>query len=754
MHRTAPDDLNGTWTSRYGVFLASAGVIVVFGMLVLGAVAGIDVLRGVRGYVLGEGQWGKAQKRAVVALYRYARSGNDQRLADFRDAVAVTRADRDARLQLLSADPDAALVRQGFANGGIPVELVPAMSRLVRWGRGMEAIQRPLSIWQAGDESMEELVAAAEELHRAVEAVPADAGRVDEVLQRIAGIDERLTLLENDFSRAFSDSALQVERALTLLLLVMGALVVLSAAMALQVAARSRQRHERVLAGSEARYRRLFEQNVLGACLVAPDGTVLEVNHAFADMLGYAEPAEMAGVPAGSFNVDPDHLERMGSGLARDGRVPPTEVQMRRKDGEPRWLLATSIVLEGDGDTSGSSLTMALDITERKELERELGRARRMEAMGQIAGSVAHDFNNLLTVIQGNATLILEETIRRGAKDAYETELLREIAGGAEAAAALTGQLLEFSKGQAPDLQSADVNGVVERLRGLLRRLLPPDVACHMELQPDLPRAEISRTHLDQVVLNLAVNARDAIGTRGELRISTYTVRPVNDDGPGQVCIRIEDDGSGMDAATRDRAFEPFFTTKPAHTGTGMGLATVYGIVSRCGGSIELDTAPGEGTTFRIFLPAAVPEPLGFHEAVADGAPADSATESPDDGEGGLVLLVEDTVQVRDLARRVLEREGFEIVEAEDGGRALSALERIQRRPDLIVSDVLMVGMDGPEMMRRVREQHGDVPVIFMSGFTDNALVEQELRRPDTYFLSKPFMASDLRSAARRAMEA
>ncbi|MEQ9398885.1 MAG: response regulator [Longimicrobiales bacterium] len=731
------------------VFLLSAGVVSGIVTLVVAAVLGISALQGVRGYVLGEGLWAKAQKRGVIALYQYARTADEMYWTEFEDAVAVTFSDRQARLELLADDPDLDRVREGFEGGDVPTELVPAMTRVMRWGRGLDFVEESLAAWAGGDQAMALLVERADALREAVLAPTPDAERIGAELDAIAALDDRLTGFEARFSATLNQGALRVERSLKWLVALMAAVAAAVILWSLRRAAARQRAHERAIEASEARYRQFFDHNTLGACLIGADGAVQEVNPAFLAVFGYEHADEVRGRTTAQFYTDPDIRARLREEIRQEGHLTPREMEAVRKDGSTMWILVTATQLP---DPAGGSniLTMVLDVTEKKLLESEVGRARRLEAMGQIAGGVAHDFNNLLTVIQGNVSLLLNTAREDGA--AERRQLLEEVSVGADAAASLTAQLLEFSRGEAPDLDRVDVNRAMERHVGLLGRMLPDSITCRLDQTPDLPPAEISPAHLDQIVLSLALNARDAMPSGGTLTISTATAKAVpSDDGGAEaremVVVTVSDTGVGMDEDTRRRVFEPFFTTKPAHSGTGMGLATVYGIVNRCGGSVDVESTPGNGAVFRVAIPAA---PAQTPRPEATSAPMDAVPIGRD--RPPRVLLVDDTDAVRTLARRILERSGYEVVEAEDARAALEALDGGQDAPDLILSDILMAGIDGPEMVRRIRERWGDTPVVYMSGYTDQALATEEMRRSDTSFLPKPFRAGELRDAVDGAL--
>ena len=385
--------------------------------------------------------------------------------------------------------------------------------------------------------------------------------------------------------------------------------------------------------------------------------------------------------------------------------------------------------------TDATVVWVARDVTERKTLEAQLRQAAKMEAVGRLAGGVAHDFNNLLTSISTNADLAL------GTLHATEDvrEELGQIKGAAERAAALTRQLLAFSRKQMLQPRVVDVNDVVREASGLLQRLIGEDIELTASLEPGTWPVVADAGQLTQVVMNLAVNARDAMPNGGVLAITTGNVDVTASLAARQrglkpaqyVVLTMRDTGMGMDRKTQDRVFEPFFTTKEQGKGTGLGLATVYGIVKQSGGHIHLASEPGQGTVFWIFFPRAMSGTPAPARPVGR-APAHAAT-------GATVLLVEDEPQVRGAAARVLKRYGYTVLESQHG---VDALERWSERGhdiSLIVTDVVMPQLGGPELVRRLRAEGAKVPVLFISGYAEGATPECTDDTGRSAFLAKPF---------------
>jgi PAS domain S-box-containing protein len=378
---------------------------------------------------------------------------------------------------------------------------------------------------------------------------------------------------------------------------------------------------------------------------------------------------------------------------------------------------------------------------ERVALEQQLRASRKMEAIGRLAGGIAHDFNNMLTVIL-SFTGFVESAVEEGSPARDD---LAQIRGAAERAAALTHQLLAFSRRQVLELTVVDLNDVVTGLNGMLGRLIGEDVELAVFLAPELWSVKVDAGQLEQVIMNLAVNARDAMPVGGTLTIETSNVtfaarRALADDAsipPGSyVRLAVTDTGAGIDAATQARLFEPFFTTKEKGQGTGLGLATVYGIVTQCGGHIGVESEPGVGTTFTIHLP----REEGAVAARAALAPRASAHPPG----RGTVLVVEDEDAVRQLAKRILQNAGYDVLVAASGLEALALLEARTDKVDLLLTDVVLPHMSGRELGERLAIDRPDLAVLFMSGYTDDTMVRHGVLEGRTNLLGKPFTASEL----------
>jgi nitrogen-specific signal transduction histidine kinase/ActR/RegA family two-component response regulator len=394
-------------------------------------------------------------------------------------------------------------------------------------------------------------------------------------------------------------------------------------------------------------------------------------------------------------------------------------------------------------------LGVTRDITERRRLEEQLRQVEEMEAIGRLSGGVAHDFNNVLTAITGCSDFLLSELD----PDDPKRGEVEEIKQAADRAAALTQQLLAFSRRQLLQLQVLDLNSVVASTEKMLRRLIGEDVELAAILSPSIGRVKADPRRVEQVIMNLAVNARDAMPEGGKLTLETADVslgadyaRQHVDVLPGRyVMLAVSDTGVGMDEEIRAHLFEPFFTTKEDGKGTGLGLATVYGIVKQSSGHISVYSEPGQGTTFKIYLPrtdeAAEPIPRAT-------VPAEIASGSE------TILLVEDDDLVRKVARRVLARNGYSVLEARDGEEVNRICQRHEGPVHLLLTDVVLPGgMSGREVAVQLVECHPEAKVLYMSGYTDDAIVRHGVLEPGIAFLPKPFTPAVLSDKVRRVLD-
>jgi len=501
-------------------------------------------------------------------------------------------------------------------------------------------------------------------------------------------------------------------------------------------------REQEVLAAQDS-YRNLFDNALEGMYESTGGGRFIRANTAVARILGYDSVEEVLAIDDLRIHwADPQQRAAFLDALIQHGTVSDFEFQARRKDGTEIWA---SITANASSNLPGGEMRiqgMVKDITARKEAEEAnemLRQAQKMEAVGKLAGGVAHDFNNLLSVIINYARFALEE-LDEGSEVHGD---IQEVHAAGERGARLVRQLLAFSRKDEITLEPLDVFGVVTYLNGLLVRTIGEDIELNIVGEPGFTTLA-DRGQLEQVVMNLVVNARDAMPQGGQITITAGSewLDEMRADRvgitPGEyVTLSVRDTGSGMTEEVASRAFEPFFTTKQEDKGTGLGLSSVYGIIEQIKGRITLETAPGAGTCFMIYLPVA-------RDAVAasDVRPLTSETRS---GAGGSILVCEDEGPVREMVRRILERGGFKVLCAES---PLEAIEMIERNPEhpprLLLTDVVMPGMSGAELAEIIKKNQPDVRIAFMSGYADEVLGNQGVTALGPNFLPKPFTEEEL----------
>ncbi|MHB1864035.1 MAG: ATP-binding protein [Gemmatimonadaceae bacterium] len=492
-------------------------------------------------------------------------------------------------------------------------------------------------------------------------------------------------------------------------------------------------------------YRQIYESVALPVLMFdAQSHRIVAVNQAAVAQYGYSRE-EFIGLSVLEVRPPEDHAEaRKVLAAMPHGFWKASAVRHRRKDGSVfRVDVWSRDTIVGGRPMRVSTIS---DVNERVQLEHELRHAQKMEAVGRLAGGVAHDFNNVLTSIIGYSELLLE----RLGHDAPAAADVQEIRRAADRAAALTHQLLAFSRQQVMRIEIVPLDDVVERVRMLLRRVIGEDIELQTELAPATWAVRVDPGQLEQVIMNLAVNARDAMPDGGTLLLATQNVSLPEDALADALTIPagdyaellVRDTGIGMDAITRARVFEPFFTTKPAPEGTGLGLSMVYGIIRQSNGFITVESAPGSGTTFRILLPRA-----------GRATPLSTAPVSAPSGDGHrTVLVVEDEDAVRRITCRVLERLGYTVIAAADGEAALAIAASRAPIIDLLVTDLVMPRMNGRELADQLAATFPGLRVLFVSGYTGEAIGRHGLLRPGTGFLQKPFSIESLSEAVKKVL--
>ena len=504
------------------------------------------------------------------------------------------------------------------------------------------------------------------------------------------------------------------------------------------------------LRASEERFRELFENANDIVYTLDLAGRFTSLNKAGERATGYTR-AEALTMRIKQI-VAPEDLPRVRQMMKQRnvgrGGSPTYDFNIVARDGRPLVLEVSARPIVQDGKPVGMQ-GIARDVTERKQLEAQFRQAQKMEAVGRLAGGVAHDFNNLLMVVRGYSEMSLA---RLGPHESLRSNL-EEIQKAADRAASLTQQILAFSRQQVFQPKVLDLNTVVTDAEKMLRRLIGEDIEVVAELAPELGAVKSDPGRIEQIILNLAVNGRDAMPRGGRLTLKTSNVtldeafarlhmgaRP----GP-HVLLAVSDTGTGMDAETRSHIFEPFFTTKGPDKGTGLGLSTVYGIVKQSGGYVWVDSAPGRGTTFEIYLPLV--------EKVAAGGELLPAILSPPRGGTETILVVEDELSVRKLGANFLASSGYTVLEAPDGAAALKVCEKHPGPIHLLMTDLVMPGMSGRELAVRLAGRRPELKVIYVSGYTDDNVVPHEVLEKEIAFLPKPFSLNELAHKVREALE-
>jgi PAS domain S-box-containing protein len=499
---------------------------------------------------------------------------------------------------------------------------------------------------------------------------------------------------------------------------------------------------------SEARYRSLIQKAAYGIYCCTFEGKFLEVNPALIAILGYDSAEELLALdPRYEIFLAPAEQERLVQQFRRHAHLEDVEVRWQRKDKTRITLrLSGRVVCLPEAPEEVLEI-IAEDITERRVLEDQFRQAQKMEAVGRLAGGVAHDFNNLLMVISGYSEILLENSSPEHA--AFPK--LQAIQQAADRASSLTRQLLAFSRKQIRELKIVDVNAIVDDMDRLLRPLIGENVSLHVHLASDLGHVRADSGQVEQIIMNLVVNSKDAMPNGGKIIITTANImlnQTAGHDhlymnGGAYVLLSVSDTGCGMDRETESRIFEPFFTTKEKGKGTGLGLSTVYGIVKQSGGYIVAKSELGSGTTFQIYLPQV--------EDAADPVAAVSATTSL--GGSETVLLVEDEAPVRRLVRETLTAKGYTVLEAPDGETALPIAANYHGHIDMLITDVLMPGMSGRELAERVCAADPKVKVLYLSGYTEDAIMREGGPGPGTSFLQKPFTLQALSQQVRELLQ-
>jgi two-component system, cell cycle sensor histidine kinase and response regulator CckA len=513
----------------------------------------------------------------------------------------------------------------------------------------------------------------------------------------------------------------------------------------------ARKKAQEALLRSEASFRSLVEGAPHGIYRATMTGQFLEVNPALQRMLGYESVQELskADLATQVFLRSADY-ERMNELLAESKVMKDIELEWKRPSGEPIVVRCSGHRVDGKDGGPDYFEVFAEDVTERRTLERQLRMAQKMEAIGRLSGGIAHDFNNLLGVIIGYSGVLKKSLDKNQPTYEFATEI--EKAG--QRAASLTRQLLAFSRQQVLTPSVLSLNSLVADMEKMLPRLLGEDINVSLSLAPELGNVKADQSQIEQVIMNLAVNARDAMPSGGKLHIQTtnieldhaYTREHPGSKAGSYVMLAIADSGTGMSAETIAHIFEPFFTTKGVGQGTGLGLATVYGVVKQSNGYIGVGSALGKGTTFQIYLP----RHLEAEEVPVAKVEAES-TERPHGSE--MILLVEDADPLRKLAQAFLESNGFRVLSAPNGEAALEIAGHHSGIFDLLLTDVVMPGMNGRVLAEQLSMRQPGLNVLFMSGYTDSFIAGHGVLQKGTNLLHKPFTEEILISKVREVLD-
>jgi len=704
-------------------------LIVVIALLGLSYLT-IENLSAARAYVGGEGLWSKAQKQAVRELLLYSTSRSEGDFEAYQQALLVPLGDKQARLELEKPVPDMNLVRIGLLQGRNNPEDVHGMAALFRHCRTMRYMSEAIEIWARGDALIDRLQGLGSELHHEISSDRPDAARITDLAHQVDIVGDQLSPLEDSFSYALGAGARQAKH-LFLLITFIAAAVSLVGGLLFTL---FMLRHMRQ---TEQRHRQLLDAaNDVILVIDAESGVVVEANARSGQILGRSS-GEIIGRSAETIVSEGDRetYRRMVQATLAGRSVASRELHLDRADGRTLEVEVNAVMTE----FAGRKLIQGIfrDIGERKRLEEETRQAQKMEVVGRLVGGIAHDFNNLLMVI-----LTQLSKIRASPNQPQRQELVNTARAAAERAASLTRQLLSFGRRQVLMLRVLDLNELLEEVKEMVAALPTEQVQLTMTLSGEPLPVKVDPGKIEQVIMNLVVNACDAMPSGGDLIIRTARVpRRAPETGGSEDAIafamlEVTDTGYGMDTETKAHLFEPFFTRKPLGKGTGLGLSTAYGIVKQSGGSIEVESSPRKGSTFRVYLPM-VEQTVG-PQTIREW-PASSLRGSE------TILLAEDQLAIRTVLREFLESQGYKVLEAQNGNEAFEIARSYVHRIDVLVADVIMPHVRGTELAKLLTEVHPEVSVVLISGYSEDALLENRLLADGgIVLLQKPFEPEDL----------
>jgi PAS domain S-box-containing protein len=509
-----------------------------------------------------------------------------------------------------------------------------------------------------------------------------------------------------------------------------------------------RKRAEEALRKSEEKYRRYFEQNLAGYCVTNVEGKFLVCNPAFLAMFGFRSMDEVAEVDVNSIYPSREAREVFLDMLKTKKHVDLHEMELHRQDGSAIHIVQNAVGVFDEQGRLTEIHSYLMDDTKRWKIEQQFIQAQKMEAVGRLTAGIAHDFNNMLAVINGYSELLLEQVGREDSRH----RSIEKIQMAGNRAAALTRQLLAFSRQQVLEPRVVDLNKIVSGSANLVSRVIGEEINLNVVLSPLPCAVKVDLTQIEQVIMNLAVNARDAMANGGQLTIETKSVMLDEENAaqhhpmtPGAYAmLTVSDTGTGMDAATRARIFEPFFTTKELGKGTGLGLATVYGIVKQSGGHIWVDSELGLGTSFKVYLPL-LEKAAGAEEVRESSSQAKLWTET--------ILLVEDEPSVREVVREMLTDVGYTVLEAGGPEEAGKILEMQEKTIALLLTDVVMPGASGRLLADELVALQPAMKVLYMSGYTDDMAIRRGRLQPRLAFIQKPFSRNALTKKIRELLD-
>ncbi len=742
--RTGAD---GFLSARRQVWLVVSAFVFVVACVLYLTYTGLTIQGWLRAYAAGESLWSKSQKQAVIDLYRYAETGDERLYRAYRTALQVPLSDRRARLELEQRRPDMRVAYEGLAGGKNHPADIPGMTKLFRRFRTVSYVDSAIAIWAQGDLLIAELERLAEQLHTEVAVGAPDRERIAGLLNEIALVDAQLTPLEEAFTQTLSEGGRWLRRALFAVILIAAVLLVAGAASWAWVLVRRFERTEAAQRRSEEAYRSLVEGATHGILRTTPDGEIIAANPALVRLLRYESREAVAGLSLRDISTDREAFQRLVDGSRDMETIEGVEMEWRRRDGAQITVRLTGRPLHDDEAKRVLGFELfAEDVSVQRMLEERLRQSQKIQAVEQLSGGIAHDLNNLLTAILANADLLAASTapLRLDAQ-----ENLDDLREAARRGASLIRKLLAFSRQERLALVPLRLDDAVRQQLDLLRRLLPDSIAVELDGDNDLPLVRADAAAIQQILVNLATNARDAMPQGGRIRLelshveldSRFQALDGASDAGTFVRLTFTDTGRGMTPEVQRRALEPFFTTKPAGAGAGLGLSMVYGLVKQHGGFIDVASEPQAGTSVTVFLPIA--------DAKASVQTAE-VVEMPFGSE--TILVVEDEAVIRRSARRVLERLGYRVLLATDGREGLEVFQQHAGEIDLAVLDVVMPGMTGPALLRELRRFRPDLKVLFMSGYVPRG--SGPIVDSAEPFLRKPWSIHQLAATVREVLDA